>query len=592
MSKSVIQGYFVGGQMRATPGVLRPEPVQRKAAPGAPVPAFAALQRPAAVRHAGAGIVQRHGGDGSFDVDPVRLGLARTGGSPLPAGLLAKMEGAFGADFSAVRVHVGPQASRIGAIAFTTGNDLYFAPGRYQPESVQGQQLLGHELAHVIQQRQGRVRAASSGVAVVQDRMLEAEADRLGMRAAAWRAPTLRPGAAGAGVARPGAAGAVQRSPSVHDRLQRMEDPGFPVTFPAIRLFNQHQDTEQDDLEGNSKKRGRKDHRDKQHFNAVKRQKYVHAGGKDSHGKTHGAGVVSYIKFNGSVISFGENEKAHTNLVFHDIGYENQRGVKDNFHAEDWSIASFKSKYDKAKPHYDDMDDWLHSIGFPSTGNSGQGGRHVISILINYSSCLGCVTTIRQFYDYLVNHLKGANKFLLRVKFLRPYDLAQTLRDPESQAAKNFISGIGGLREKGIFVRMQSEQSARHMLGKTVDPGILTTIAVNHPGVKRVLDADQYSYLTQTWTQLGANRKGALSRLVANTIGFTFTAPVSLPPISVVPMAIVPQPLTAPSPFAPNFGSPSVGQSGPYLCGAPTTKGTACGNKVSKPGLKCHRHRN
>ena len=102
----------------------------------------------------------------------------------MPHGLLAKMEAAFGADLSAVRVHVGPQAARIGAVAFTTGNDLYFAPGKFQPDTVTGQQLIGHELAHVIQQRQGRVRAPVSGVAVVQDRTLEAEADRLGLIAA------------------------------------------------------------------------------------------------------------------------------------------------------------------------------------------------------------------------------------------------------------------------------------------------------------------------------------------------------------------------------------------------------------------------
>jgi hypothetical protein len=94
------------------------------------------------------------------------------------------MEAALGADFSGVLVHVGTQAARIGALAFTTGNDIYFSPGRYQPETMHGQQLLGHELAHVIQQRQGRVRSPGGGLAIVQDRKLEAEADRLGMRAA------------------------------------------------------------------------------------------------------------------------------------------------------------------------------------------------------------------------------------------------------------------------------------------------------------------------------------------------------------------------------------------------------------------------
>ncbi|MDP5280612.1 DUF4157 domain-containing protein [Sphingomonas sp. DG1-23] len=150
--------------------------MQARIAPGRPAPA-----------HQPARPAQLHGGRESFDVDPARLGLARGGGSPLPQAVLAKMEAAFEADFSQVRVHVGPQASRIGAIAFTTGNDIYFAPGRYVPESVQGQQLLGHELAHVIQQRNGRVATSGNGVSVVQDFALEAEADRLGMRAAAYR---------------------------------------------------------------------------------------------------------------------------------------------------------------------------------------------------------------------------------------------------------------------------------------------------------------------------------------------------------------------------------------------------------------------
>jgi ribosomal protein S18 acetylase RimI-like enzyme len=196
MSGRVIQGFFIGG-------AIRPQPAPGEARPrhptGAPPAAFVGRSAPIQARmapgrpplaHQGAGpVAQPHGGNGSFEIDPVQLGLARGGGKPLPPAVLAKMESALGADFSAVRVHVGPQASRIGAIAFTTGNDLYFSPGQFQPDTISGQQLIGHELAHVVQQRQGRVRSPGNGVAVVQDRMLEAEADRLGMRAVAHRSP-------------------------------------------------------------------------------------------------------------------------------------------------------------------------------------------------------------------------------------------------------------------------------------------------------------------------------------------------------------------------------------------------------------------
>ena len=97
------------------------------------------------------------------------------------------MEAVFGEDFSDVRIHSGPQAHSIGAIAFTLGSSIYFAPGTYSPDTPHGQQLLGHELTHVVQQRAGRVRnPQGSGLTVVQDQALEAEADRMGVRVAAF----------------------------------------------------------------------------------------------------------------------------------------------------------------------------------------------------------------------------------------------------------------------------------------------------------------------------------------------------------------------------------------------------------------------
>jgi len=196
MTGKVIQGFFLGGQPKLAAVQLRiaaAPPIQAKTAagsPGPPVTAFAARPAgPPAPAFAGRqGTVQRHGSGGAFAVEAGPLGLASGGGRPLPEAVRGKMEAALGADFANVRVHVGPQAQRIGAIAFTVGSDIYFAPGRYQPDTVHGQQLLGHELAHVVQQRAGRVRnPLGSGLAVVQDHALEAEADRLGQRAAMHR---------------------------------------------------------------------------------------------------------------------------------------------------------------------------------------------------------------------------------------------------------------------------------------------------------------------------------------------------------------------------------------------------------------------
>ncbi len=106
-------------------------------------------------------------------------------GRSLPEALQGKMERAYGQDFSGVRVHEGGAAESIGAMAFTRGENIHFAPGQYRPASRAGQELIGHELAHVVQQRAGRVSAPQGkGAPINSDPALEAEADTQGARAA------------------------------------------------------------------------------------------------------------------------------------------------------------------------------------------------------------------------------------------------------------------------------------------------------------------------------------------------------------------------------------------------------------------------
>jgi|GEM_PF-4876649 len=114
------------------------------------------------------------------------------GGQALPEGVRGKMEQGFGADFSDVRVNEGGQAEALGAQAYTQGSDITFAPGRYQPETSEGQTLLGHELTHVIQQRAGRVAPQGRGGEVVGDRALEREADVMGARVAQGKSADVR----------------------------------------------------------------------------------------------------------------------------------------------------------------------------------------------------------------------------------------------------------------------------------------------------------------------------------------------------------------------------------------------------------------
>ena len=62
-------------------------------------------------------------------------------------------------DLSQVQVHTSPEADtlnqELGARAFTTGRDVFFREGAYDPHSSSGQELITHELTHVAQQGSG-----------------------------------------------------------------------------------------------------------------------------------------------------------------------------------------------------------------------------------------------------------------------------------------------------------------------------------------------------------------------------------------------------------------------------------------------------
>ncbi len=105
----------------------------------------------------------------------------------LDSNVQTKMENAFQEDFSDVQVTKdSDEATQMGAQAFAQGNKIHFAPGNYKPHSTEGQELIGHELAHVVQQKQGRVKATTQakGAPVNDDPALEKEADLMGKKAA------------------------------------------------------------------------------------------------------------------------------------------------------------------------------------------------------------------------------------------------------------------------------------------------------------------------------------------------------------------------------------------------------------------------
>jgi Domain of unknown function (DUF4157) len=88
------------------------------------------------------------------------------GGAPLPPTAQRQMEMRFGQDLSAIRVHTVPSAAfrmhGVDARAYSEGDNIHFKPGAYDPHSADGQKILAHEVAHVVQQRAGRVADPSS----------------------------------------------------------------------------------------------------------------------------------------------------------------------------------------------------------------------------------------------------------------------------------------------------------------------------------------------------------------------------------------------------------------------------------------------
>ena len=91
------------------------------------------------------------------------LDSRRGAGQPLPGDVRSFFEPRFGQDLSGVRLHTDPQAADaardLKAQAFTRGQDVYFGPGQYQPQSDRGRHLLAHELTHTVQQSPGAAAA-------------------------------------------------------------------------------------------------------------------------------------------------------------------------------------------------------------------------------------------------------------------------------------------------------------------------------------------------------------------------------------------------------------------------------------------------
>ncbi len=152
------------------PGMHRKD-ASRSRARSAVVPPAAATHLPIAQRQARLededvpGLPAAGPGAG-FDASPDfegRLNAARGSGAPLPDSTRAFMEQRIGADFGGVKVHTDARSDALNqaiqARAFTTGQDVFFRQGEYEPATSGGKELIAHELTHVVQQTGSAMRA-------------------------------------------------------------------------------------------------------------------------------------------------------------------------------------------------------------------------------------------------------------------------------------------------------------------------------------------------------------------------------------------------------------------------------------------------
>jgi hypothetical protein len=94
----------------------------------------------------------------SFGILPTtreRLLAQRGSGEPLQASTRAHLERGLGHSLSSMRIHADAAADALArdldAVAFTSGQDVFFRAGRYDPASPRGVEVIAHEAVHVAQ---------------------------------------------------------------------------------------------------------------------------------------------------------------------------------------------------------------------------------------------------------------------------------------------------------------------------------------------------------------------------------------------------------------------------------------------------------
>lgn len=129
------------------------------------------------------------------EVPPIVHEVLRSPGHPLDATTQTLMQSKFDQDLSSVRVHTDSRAATsaqaVDASAYTVGNQIVFGAGQYAPRTGAGQQLLAHELTHVMQQRFAIGSTGPLRIGPANDR-LEQQADQMAAQPTSIDQPSLQ----------------------------------------------------------------------------------------------------------------------------------------------------------------------------------------------------------------------------------------------------------------------------------------------------------------------------------------------------------------------------------------------------------------
>lgn len=161
-----------------------------------------------------------------------RIQARRGSGNPLPEAVRRHLEQGLNHDLSGVRIHDDAEADKmakgVNAVAFTTGMDIFFQSGKFNPNTQSGLELLAHEVTHTVQQGKGQV-----GNGIDPDSGLESEARARGRELSQ---AMQRPAAASR--LRPLSRGQAGGQASGSSALQRLEKPQPSRRWEEKHAFN------------------------------------------------------------------------------------------------------------------------------------------------------------------------------------------------------------------------------------------------------------------------------------------------------------------------------------------------------------------